>query len=171
MRRIIGPILALFGILAIIGVATGVAYTAGFNAATTVTALTATAATTVVPVVGYGWFGGPWIGFGFGQFLFMLVGFFLIVALLRVIFGGGRHHGRGHGWGPGYGWGHGYGPGGWEQRGPDGGPAASGGSTDPREAWIRGRLDEWHRTAHADGPTGAPPAPGPDGPSGPPTAG
>ena len=90
MRHIFGPILALFGILAIIGVATGLAYTAGLNAAavTTVTAATAAGTTTVVPVVAYGWGGMPW--FGFGQFLFILVGFFLIVALLRAAFGSGR---------------------------------------------------------------------------------
>jgi hypothetical protein len=180
MRRIIGPILALFGILAIIGVATGAAYTAGLNAAT-VTAVTANGATTaVVPVVGYGWYGAPWLGFGFGfgQFLFMLLGFFLIVALLRFAFGGGRR-GRGYGWGPGWGPGYGRGPGGWDHHGTDGGPAGSAGSGDPREAWIRGRLDEWHRTAHAtaDGAGGSAPAPSgpsgtmPSGPSAPPAAG
>ncbi len=185
MRHIIGPILALFGILGIIGLATGVAYTAGLNAAgvTTVTAATAAGTATVVPVVAYGWGGMPWFGFGFGHFLFAIIGFFLIVALLRAAFGSGRRHDRGYGWGPGWGPGRGYGPGGWDRHGghggPDGGP---GGSGDPREAWIRGRLDEWHRTAHADadtgggtgnptgGPTGTAPG-GPDGPIEPPPAG
>ncbi len=176
MRRIIGPILALFGILAIIGVATGAAYTAGLNAAT-VTAVTATGTTTVVPVVAYGWGGAPW--FGFGGFFMTLIGIFLIVALLRVAFGHGRRHGYGYGWGPGYG----RGPGGWDRHSADGapgGPGGPGGSGDPREAWIRGRLDEWHRAAHADpgtepttpdssGPTG--PTPGSTGPTAPPAAG
>ncbi len=165
MQRIIGPLLALFGILAIIGLATGVAYTAGLNAAATT--VTATGTTTVVPVVAYG---APWLGFGFGGFLFTIVGFFLILALVRAAFGAGRGHGRGygrgHGWGPGYG----HGPGGWDRRGPDGEPGGTGEPVDPREAWIRGRLDDWHRTAHASrnpvdptsgpGPNPTPPAAG-----------
>lgn len=176
MRRIIGPILALFGILAVIGVATGVAYTAGLNAGTAaVTTVSAAGTTTVVPVAGYGWYGVPWFGFGFGQFLFVLIGFFLIVALLRVAFGAGRHHGRGYGWGGGYGWGPGYGrgPGGWDRHGPGGGPGGPTASGDPREAWIRGRLDEWHTAAHAGGapaPSGGPTAPS-AGTTGPTTGG
>ena len=84
--------------------------------------------------VAYGWYGVPF--FGFGHFLVFLFVFVLFIALLRLAFGGGRRR-HGYGWGLGHGWGPG-----------SGGP---GGSDDPREAWIRARLDEWHRTAHATG--------------------
>ena len=144
MRRIVGPILALFGIFIVFGLVAGAAYTAGLGAAGVVVA---PAGTAVAPVVAYPWYG---LGFfGFGHFLGFLLVVFLFLGLLRLAFGGG-HRGR-HGWGPG----HGYGPagprGGWagwgaDERHPDG---------DPREAWIRGRLDDWHRSAHAADPSSA----------------
>jgi hypothetical protein len=142
MQRIIGPILGLLGILLIIGLVAGIAYSAGLAAAGVVVA--PGAVTTVVPAVGYGWYGGPF--FGFGQFLFFLFGILLFIGLLRFAFGWGRR-GRGYGWGPGWG-GYGRGPGGWDH---DHGAAGGSRSGDPREAWIRARLDEWHQTAHAGG--------------------
>ncbi len=132
MRHVIGPILGILGILAIMGLVAGIAYSAGLGAVGVVVAPGAT--TTVVPAVAYGWYGVPF--FGFGHFLVFLFVFVLFIALLRLAFGGGRRR-HGYGWGPSHGWGPG-----------SGGP---GGSDDPREAWIRSRLDEWHRTAHATG--------------------
>jgi hypothetical protein len=141
MRRIIGPILGVLGIIAVVGLVAGVAYSAGLGAAGVV--MTPGGATAVAPVVGYGWYGVPWFGFGFGHVLGFLFILFLFVALARLAFGGGRR-GYGHGYGPGYG----RGPRGW---GND--PAESEGDRlgfgDPREAWIRSRLEEWHRTAHS----------------------
>jgi hypothetical protein len=158
MPRIIGPILALLGIFIVFGLVAGAAYTAGLGAAGVVVA---PAGTAVAPVVAYPWYGLPFLGFG--QFLVFLLVVFLLVGLARLAFGGGR---RGR---PGWGSGHGYGPagshggwGGWgaDERHPDG---------DPREAWIRGRLDDWHRSAHAADPTSA--AGSAPGASGDPTAG
>jgi hypothetical protein len=148
MGRIIGPILGLLGILAIIGLVAGIAYSAGLAAAGVVVAPGTT--TAVVPAVGYGWYGVPF--FGFGHFLFFLFGILLFIGLLRLVFGGRR--GRGYGWGPGWGPGYGRGPGGWDH---DHGATGATGSGDPREAWIRARLEEWHRTAHsqAEGTTGS----------------
>ena len=80
MRRIIGPILGVLGILAIMGLVAGIAYSAGLGAAGVVVAPGAT--TTVVPAVGYGWYGVPF--FGFGHFLVFLFVFVLIIALLRA---------------------------------------------------------------------------------------
>jgi hypothetical protein len=76
---------------------------------------------TVVPYpYGPGWHGG----FGFFGFIFWILGFFLIIGLLRAIFGWGR---GGRGWGPGgpakYGY-YGY-----------GGPGGD-------------RVSEWHRELH-----------------------
>lgn len=157
MRRIIGPILGVLGILLIFGLVAGIAYSAGLAAAGVVVAPGTT--TTVVPVVGYAWYGGPWFGFGhFLAFLFVIV---LIVALLRAAFGVGRRWGGpGWGYGPGYGRGYGRGRHGWDHdhgvAGSGGAGTPPGGPVDPREAWIRARLDEWHRTAHA-GPDPATP--------------
>lgn len=154
MRRIVGPILALFGIFIVFGLVAGAAYMAGLGAAGVVVA---PAGTAVAPAVAHAWYGLPF--FGFGHFLGLLLVVFLFLGLLRVAFGGG-HRSR-HGWGPG----HGYGPagprGGWgsDERHPDG---------DPREAWIRGRLDDWHRSAHAADPKASP---DPSRPSDPPIAG
>lgn len=171
MRRIIGPVLGVLGILLIFGLVAGIAYSAGLAASGVV--VTPGVTTTVVPAVGYAWYGVPWFGFGhILGFLFILV---LIVVLIRAAFGTGRRWGGGHGWGPGYGYGPGYGPGrrGWDHdhraTGPGTGPTDAG---DPREAWIRGRLDEWHRAAHAsEHPTGAPADPDGPTPPTPPAAG
>ncbi|GEM_PF-665740 len=147
MRHIIGPIVALFGILILVGLVGGAAYTAGLGAAAVAGGAAA------APAVAYPWYGVPYIGFGFGHFLGFLLILFLVIGLLRLAFGGGhRRHG---GWGHGYGYGHrpgDWGPGGW---GPGSGPGGTSDSGDPREAWIRGRLDDWHRSAHAAGTAGS----------------
>jgi len=142
MGRIIGPILALFGIVLVVSLVAGVAYSAGLAAAGVVAA---PGSTVVTPVAGYGWYAGPWFGFGFGilHFLAFLVVIVLIVGLIRFAVGAGRRGPR-RGWGS-EGYGHPYGPAGWDH-GPEAGGPPSG---DPREAWIRARLDDWHRTAHA----------------------
>jgi len=153
MRRIIGPVLAVIGIVLVVGLVAGIAYSAGLAAAgvVTTTGVAPGAGTTVVaPVVAYGWWGLPWFGFGIFHFLAFLFVIFLVVGLIRFAVGGGRRGPRG------WGYGHGYGPGGWNG-GPEGGTSSTPG--DPREAWIRSRLDEWHRTAHAGpGPTPGTPA-------------
>jgi hypothetical protein len=133
--RIFGRILAVLGILALIGLVTGAAYSAGLAAS-------GVAVQPVAYGLGFGLF-----GFGLFHFFGFILFFFLLFGFLRIAFGGSRR-----GWGgPGH-MGHGYGP------GPTGG--------DPREAWIRGRLEDWHRTAHAaDGSSPsapAAPAAGPD---------
>jgi hypothetical protein len=139
--RIFGRILAVLGILALIGLVTGAAYSAGL------------AASGVAQPAAYG-YGFGFFGFGLFHFLGFILFVFLFFALLRFVFGGRRGWGGHNGMG---GWGHGYGPGpgtpgqgGWSQT-----------SGDPREAWIRGRLEEWHKTAHApDGTAGSQPTPG-----------
>lgn len=157
MRNIIGPILGLLGIIAVLGLVAGVAYSAGLGAAGVVVA--PGAATAVAPVVGYGWYGGPW--FGFGHILGFLLVLFVFFALARLAFGGGRR-GYGRGWGPGYG----PGPRGWGND-PAAGEGDRHGFADPREAWIRSRLEDWHRTAHAADAD----APGRSGSSGPSASG
>jgi hypothetical protein len=132
-------IFAVLGILALIGLATGAAYSAGL------------AASGVAQPAAYG-LGFAFLGFGLFHFFGFILFVFLFFGLLRLAFGGRRGwSGRG-----GMGWGHGYGPGGWNQ--------AAG---DPREAWIRGRLEEWHKTAHAPDSAGGLPTAG----AGSPTAG
>ena len=86
---------------------------------------------TVVPYP-YGpyWHGG---GFGFFGIFFWIIGFFLIIGLLRAIFGWGRW-GRG-GWGK-----HGYY--GYGSPGGPGGPGAPYGSD------RMDRVSEWHRELH-----------------------
>ena len=133
--RVIGAIV-LVGLLLALGV--GV-YQAGVVAGAAGNGATAAAAP-----YWYGpgaWF-GPWFGFGFG--LFHLFGFLLfillIVALVRLVFWGGRRH---------RGWGAGYGPGpggelGWH--GPNGprGPMGPGGD------WEQ-RMREYHDRLHTSG--------------------
>ncbi len=128
--RFFGRILAILGILALVGLVSGAAYGAGL------------AASGVAHPDGYG-YGFAFVGFGFLHFVGFILFVFLLVALLRFAFGGGRGWG---GRGQMGGWSHGPGPAGWSQS-----------SGDPREAWIRGRLEDWHRTAH--GGETAPPAP------------
>ncbi len=90
---------------------------------------------TVVPYAPYPYWHG---GFGFVGFIFWILGFFLIIGLLRAIFGWGR-------WGRG-GWSrHGYygGPGG--PGGPGaGGPGGPGGAYGDR----MDRVADWHRELH-----------------------
>ena len=126
--RIFGRILAVLGILALIGLVTGAAYSAGLAAS-------GVAVQPVAYGLGFGLF-----GFGLFHFFGFILFFFLLFGFLRIAFGGSR---RGWGGTDGMGHlGHGYGP--------------TGG--DPREAWIRGRLEDWHRTAHAaDGNSPTPP--------------
>jgi hypothetical protein len=123
--RIFGRILAVLGILALIGLATGAAYSAGL------------AASGVAQPAAYG-YGFAFLGFGLFHFLGFILFVFLLFGLLRLAFGGHRGWAGRGGMGTGLGgWGQGYGPG------------ANQASGDPREAWIRGRLEEWHKTAHA----------------------
>lgn len=139
--RIFGRILAVLGILALIGLVTGAAYSAGL------------AASGVAQPAAYG-YGFAFLGFGLFHFLGFILFVFLFFALLRFVFGGRRGWGGHNGMG---GWGHGYGPG----PGTPGHDGSSQTSGDPREAWIRGRLEEWHKTAHApDGTAGSQPTPG-----------
>ena len=98
--RIIGPILGVLGILLIFGLVAGIAYSAGLAATGVVVAPGVTP--TVVPAVGYAWYGGPW--FGFGHVLGFLFVVFLVIVLVRAAFGTGRRWGGG-GWGAGYGYG------------------------------------------------------------------
>lgn len=145
--RIFGRILAVLGILALIGLATGAAYSAGL------------AASGVAQPAAYG-YGFAFLGFGLFHFLGFILFAFLLFVLVRLAFGGHRGWAGRGGMGSGMGgWGQGHGPGGWNQ--------ASG---DPREAWIQNRLEDWHKTAHATeaapgpqaapgaGPTSNPPA-------------
>ena len=117
--------LLLLAVVIGLGVAT---YNAGVSAGLAEAAQQALASgdpTPVVPVYGYGYGYGPYVhgpfgwGWGFFGFFFWILGFFLIFALLRAVFGWGRW-GRGSGGGP-------RGPNGW-----------GGGS----------RAEEWHRELH-----------------------
>jgi hypothetical protein len=129
--RIFGRILAVLGILALFGLITGAAYTAGLAAS-------GAAVQPMAYGLGFGFF-----GFGLFHFFGFILFFFLLFALLRIAFGGGRR-----GWG-----GPGHMGGGWSQ--------ATG---NPREAWIRDRLEDWHKTAHAaqgGAPASTPPPAGP----------
>jgi hypothetical protein len=156
MRRIV-PAILLIAVLAIAGgLIANTAYEAGVNVA--VTTASGAPGTVVAPVVPYGYGYGYGLhpfgfGFGFGLFGFLATLFFLFIvfALLRAIFFGGRHRG---GWGPG-GWGGPGGPGGhgytrWENR-------------------AHETFDEWHGQAHGTA-NGTPPAsggPAPTPPTGP----
>jgi hypothetical protein len=95
----------------------------------------------------------PWgWGFGFFGIFFWIIGFFLIIGLLRAIFGFGRW-GRG-GWGRG-----GWGPGGWDKYGygaggDHGGPSGPGGQGGPGPGGREDRIAEWHRELHRRDQTG-----------------
>jgi len=109
----------IFGVLAVIvlvGVLAGIgigAYNAGVSQGLADAAIAAQAAGDTPAVVfpgyighyGYGY--GGWGGFGFFGIFFWILGFFLILGLLRAAFGWGRW--RGGGTGPGHG------PGGWNR--------------------------------------------------------
>jgi hypothetical protein len=114
-------VIALVGVLALIGISV---YNAGVSAGL---AETGTAVASGAPVVYYGpYVGHPWGwgGFGFFGIFFWILGIFLIFGLIRAVFGFGRWGGR-RDW-----YGH-HGPGGY-------GP--------PKD-----HLDDWHRRAHQPG--------------------
>ena len=100
---------------------------------------------TVVPYAPYPYWHG---GFGFFGFIFWILGFFLIIGLLRAIFGWGR-----------------WGRGGWGGRGYYGGPGGAGGPDGPYGSDRMDRVADWHRELHrrdetdADGRQGGKPAP------------
>jgi len=97
--------LLLVAVVIGLGVAT---YNAGVSAGLTEAAQQALSSgdpTPVVPAYGYGpYFHGPGWGWGFFGFFFWILGFFLIFALLRAVFGWGRWGGSGGHRGP-SGWG------------------------------------------------------------------
>src|SRR5215207_71513 len=132
-----GRLVAAIALVAVLLVGGGViataAYQAGLSTAVT-TAVTETGATVVtspvIPAYGYhgygpGWgWGGP--GFGFFGFLGTLLFIFLIIGLLRAVFG---HRGRG--------WGGPVGPGGW------GGPGSHG--YDRWQGRAKEVFDDFHK--------------------------
>ena len=105
---IVRVIAALLLVAVVVGLGAAV-YNAGISAGLTAAAQQAIASgdpAPVVPVYGYGY--GPYVhgpfGWGFFGIFFWILGFFLILALLRAVFGWGR-------WGGGP-----RGPGGWGGR-------------------------------------------------------
>ncbi len=152
MGRIIAAILLVAALVVGGGIIATTAYQAGLSTAvTTVTASGGTAvAPVVVPAYGYGYGWHPGFGFGIFGFLGTLLFLFIVFALLRAIFWGGR--GR-RGWGPG----------GWDRPGGFGKDHGHGGS--PWANRAQDTFEDWHRRAHADAPsdpgggaTGAPPS-------------
>jgi hypothetical protein len=155
-RFFFGRAIALVLLLVVLGGLGVLAYNAGVTAGATQAAQVVVQdgqPVTVVPYAPYPYWHG---GFGFFGFIFWILGFFLIIGLLRAVFGWGRW-GRG-GWG-GSG-GHGYygGPGG--PAGP-GGPGGPGGPYGDR----MDRVADWHRELHrrdeagtGSRDSGAPPA-------------
>jgi len=92
-------VIVLLAVMAGIGIG---AYNAGVNeglaeAARVALAAGESPAVVYPPYAGhYGWGGG----FGFFGFLLFILGFFLVIGLIRAAFGGGRGGGHGHGgWG------------------------------------------------------------------------
>lgn len=88
--------LALVGLLAVIGVSV---YNAGVSTGLGEAARVAIASGEPVPAyaypgpyIGHGW-GYGWGGFGFFGVIFWVFGIFLVVALIRAAFGGGRWNG------------------------------------------------------------------------------
>jgi len=118
----------VIAVVLLIAVAVGagaVVYDAGVTAGLQQAAVQAAASggTPVVPPYAYGpyhWGGG--FGFGIFGIFFWILGFFLIIGLLRAAFGWGRWGGGGRS-----------GPAGW------GGPGAGG---------RRAMIEEWHREMH-----------------------
>ena len=134
--RFLPRALAFVLLLVVLGGLGFLAYNAGVSAGVTQAAQVVVQdgqPVTVVPYAPYPYWHG---GFGFFGFIFWIIGFFLIIGLLRAIFGWGRW-GRGGGWGR-----HGYygGPGGPGMGGP-GGPGGPYGDRADRVA-------EWHRELH-----------------------
>ncbi len=132
-------VLLLIAVAAALGVA---AYNIGVNVGLNVAQQVAIQDGQPVPIAPYGY--GPYWhgGFGFFGIIFWILGFFLIVGLIRAAFGMGRG-GRG-GWGR---WGGPMGP---------GGPGGFGGGD---------RVAEWHRELHRREETGGSDAAGPRNPT------
>jgi hypothetical protein len=129
-RSFLGGVMRAVVVVAIvIGVVAlaGAAYGLGVNA--TINPQTVIQPGQPVVVAPYPYWHG---GFGFFGIFFWIIGFFLVIGLLRAAFGRGRHLGRG-GWGGSGGgkWGH--------YDGRQGGPRFGG-----RED----RIAEWHRELH-----------------------
>ena len=98
MFRVLGLVL----LIAIAAGLAGVAYNVGVNAGFNVAVQQAVATGQQVPVVPYG-YGPQWHGeIGFFGIFFWIIGFFLIIGLIRAVFGFGRE-GRGGWGGPGHG--------------------------------------------------------------------
>jgi hypothetical protein len=102
-RTIFGVIAVVLVVAALVGLGT-YAYNAGISEGVAEAARQAVASGNPAPIVvtpGYGGWGyGGWgYGHGFGPFgfIFWILGFFLIFALLRAAFGWGRWGGRGGG--------------------------------------------------------------------------
>ena len=131
--RFFSRALAFVLLIVVVGGLGVLAYNAGVSAGITQAAQVVVQEGQPVTVVPYA-YGPYWHGGGIGFFgiFFWIIGFFLIIGLLRAIFGWGRGGwGRG-GWGK-YGY---YGPGG------PGGPGASG------APYGSERVSEWHRELH-----------------------
>jgi hypothetical protein len=101
-------VIALVAVIAGIGIG---AYNAGVSQGVTEAARAAQAAGETPAVVYPPYVGGPWGGYGWGggfgffTILFWILGFFLIVALVRAAFGWGRWGRHDYRGGPGSGWG------------------------------------------------------------------
>jgi hypothetical protein len=145
---------ALVVLLVVLG-AVGVAvYNAGIQAGVSQAVQVTTGDGTPVVVapapVYHGW-GWGW-GFGFFGFFFWIIGFFLIIGLLRAIFGFGRW-GRGGPGGWGYGRGGYYGGGGWGYGG-----KGNGGRGDQIADYHR-ELHRREESGETDAGSGRPPMP------------
>lgn len=141
------PMFRVLGVVLLIAVAAGlaiVAYNVGANAGFNVAVQQAAQSGQPVPVAPYG-YGPQWHGgIGFFGILFWIIGFFLLIGLIRAVFGFGRG-GRG-GWGR-----SGHGPGGYPGWGYGG----------------RGEgIADWHRELHRREESGEA-----DKAAGPPTSG
>jgi hypothetical protein len=131
-----GALRAVLVIAIVIGVVAlaGAAYGLGVNATLNPTTVVQPGQPVVVAPYAYPYWHG---GFGFFGIFFWIIGFFLIIGLLRAVFGRGR---RG-GWAGGRGkWGAYQGPGG--PGGPGFGPGA------PGFSGRDDRIAEWHRELH-----------------------
>lgn len=127
-RMIFRVLAALLLVAVAIGIGT-VVYNTGVTAGLEEAARQAAASGDPLPVVPYGYgYGGPHahgpFGFGFFGIIFLILGIFLIIGLVRAVFGGGRWGGPGP-----------RGPGGW------------GGRREMAEDWHR----ELHRREGSEG--------------------
>jgi hypothetical protein len=152
-RFFVGRAIAFVLLLVVIGGLGVLAYNAGVSTGVSQQAQVVVQDGQPVAVVPYApypyWHGG----FGFFGFIFWILGFFLIIGLLRAIFGWGRG-----------------GRGGWGRHGYYGGPAGPGGPGFGPAGPYGDRMDrvaDWHRELHrrdeagsAGSPGGTPPAAG-----------